>query len=115
MKEASKSLEEEVCCFADNQKERNKWIAVFRRMGVPIYNVEEGHTEAVTAPRAHQAVARAERDGTGAPKELHRLGVEKEWRPVRGVTMGAMYMNHWHIHCYQSSESMDCLYLVVTS
>ena len=25
---------DEICCFADNQVKRNKWIAVFRRMGV---------------------------------------------------------------------------------
>jgi len=30
---------DEIYCFADNQSERNQWIAVFRRMGVPIFDV----------------------------------------------------------------------------
>ena len=31
---------DEVYCFADNHSERNKWTAVFRRMGVPIFDVQ---------------------------------------------------------------------------
>jgi hypothetical protein len=27
---------DEIFCFADDQVKRNKWIAVFRRMGVPV-------------------------------------------------------------------------------
>ena len=28
----------EICCFADNQSEQDKWIATFRRMGVAIFD-----------------------------------------------------------------------------
>lgn len=30
---------DEIFCFADDQVKRNKWIAVFRRMGVPVLDV----------------------------------------------------------------------------
>ena len=33
---------DEVCCFADDQATRNKWIGTFRRMGVPIFDEHEG-------------------------------------------------------------------------
>ena len=35
---------DEICCFADDQPKRNKWIAVFRRLGVDIYDWSEGFT-----------------------------------------------------------------------
>ena len=77
------TLDDDVYCFADSSAERNKWVAVFRRMGVPIFSeCEEGRAEVETAPltnnrqqtcpglardiqaaRACQVAARAERDG----------------------------------------------------
>ena len=33
---------DEIYCFADDQVKRNKWIAVFRRIGVPVFDVSEG-------------------------------------------------------------------------
>ena len=33
---------DEIYCFADDQVKRNKWIAVFRRMGVSIFDVTDG-------------------------------------------------------------------------
>ena len=33
-------VHDEIYCFADNQGERNKWTAAFRRMGVPIFDVQ---------------------------------------------------------------------------
>ena len=33
---------DEIYCFVDNQVKRNKWIAVFRRMGVPIFDLSYG-------------------------------------------------------------------------
>ena len=38
---------DEICCFVDNQVKRNKWIAVFRRMGVPIFDLSYGHAKAL--------------------------------------------------------------------
>ena len=38
---------DEICCFADNQVKRNKWIAVFRRMGVAIFDVSDVNAPAV--------------------------------------------------------------------
>jgi hypothetical protein len=35
---------DEICCFADDQQKRNKWIAVFRRLGVDIHDWSEGFT-----------------------------------------------------------------------
>jgi len=32
--------DDEIYCFVDNQVKRNKWIAVFRRMGVPIFDLQ---------------------------------------------------------------------------
>ena len=32
---------DEIYCFADDQVKRNKWIAVFRRMGVAIFDVSD--------------------------------------------------------------------------
>jgi len=32
--------QDEIYCFVDNQVKRNKWIAVFRRMGVPIFDLQ---------------------------------------------------------------------------
>ncbi len=34
-------LYDEIYCFADDQAERVEWIAVFRRMGVPILHLRE--------------------------------------------------------------------------
>ena len=40
-------LYDDIACFADDQGKRNKWIAVFRRMGVPIFDLSDGsNTEA---------------------------------------------------------------------
>jgi len=33
---------DEIYCVADGQAKRNKWIAVFRRIGVPVFDVSEG-------------------------------------------------------------------------
>jgi hypothetical protein len=33
---------DEIYCFADDQIKRNKWIAVFRRMGVPVFDLSRG-------------------------------------------------------------------------
>jgi hypothetical protein len=35
-------LYDDIACFADDQEKRNKWIAVFRRMGVPIFDLSDG-------------------------------------------------------------------------
>ena len=32
-------LYDDISCFADDQEKRNKWIAVLRRMGVPIFDL----------------------------------------------------------------------------
>jgi hypothetical protein len=32
-------IQDDICCFAEDP---NEWVAVFRRMGVPIFNVSEG-------------------------------------------------------------------------
>ena len=34
-------LFDEIFCFCDNSIRRNKWIAVFRRMGVVIFDVQD--------------------------------------------------------------------------
>jgi hypothetical protein len=39
--------DDEIYCFVDNQVKRNKWIAVFRRMGVPIFDLSYGHAKAL--------------------------------------------------------------------
>ena len=38
-------LYDDISCFADDQEKRNKWIAVLRRMGVPIFDLSssDGH------------------------------------------------------------------------
>jgi hypothetical protein len=36
---------DEIYCFVDNQVKRNKLIAVFRRMGVPIFDLSYGHAK----------------------------------------------------------------------
>jgi hypothetical protein len=33
---------DEIYCFADDQVKRNKWIAVFRRIGVRIFDMSDG-------------------------------------------------------------------------
>jgi hypothetical protein len=33
---------DEIYCVAAGQSKRNQWIAVFRRMGVPVFDVSEG-------------------------------------------------------------------------
>ena len=33
---------DEIYCVAAGQAKRNQWIAVFRRMGVPVFDVSEG-------------------------------------------------------------------------
>ncbi len=38
---------DEIYCFADDQVKRNKWIAVFRRMGVTLFDVTDGMDAAV--------------------------------------------------------------------
>ena len=37
---------DEIYCFADDQIKHNEWIAVFRRMGVPVFDMSEGTGEA---------------------------------------------------------------------
>ena len=50
----AKLVENKVCdkiyCFAENHSERNKWTAVFRRMGIPIFDVHsKRHAKAVSS------------------------------------------------------------------
>ena len=35
-------MHDEIYCFADGKVKRNQWIAVFRRMGVPVFDTSEG-------------------------------------------------------------------------
>ena len=35
-------LHDEIYCFAESKVKRNQWIAVFRRMGVPVFDTSEG-------------------------------------------------------------------------
>ena len=35
-------MHDEICCFADDKVKCNKWIDVFRRMGVPVFDTSEG-------------------------------------------------------------------------
>ena len=35
-------MHDEIYCFADDKVKFNKWIAVFRRMGVPVFDTSEG-------------------------------------------------------------------------
>jgi hypothetical protein len=39
-------LYDEICCFTDDQGERDEWIAVFRRMGVAIFDFSEASADA---------------------------------------------------------------------
>jgi hypothetical protein len=32
----------DICCFAGDQAERDEWVLIFRRMGVPVFDVSEG-------------------------------------------------------------------------
>jgi len=37
---------DEIYCFADDPVKRNRWVAIFRRMGVPIFDVSaDGHAK----------------------------------------------------------------------
>ena len=37
---------DEIYCFADDPSKRNRWVAIFRRMGVPIFDVSaDGHAK----------------------------------------------------------------------
>ena len=38
----NKMASDDICCFANNQAERDEWISIFRRMGVPVFDVSEG-------------------------------------------------------------------------
>ena len=37
---------DEIYCFADDQIKHNEWITVFLRMGVPVFDMNEGTREA---------------------------------------------------------------------
>ena len=43
---------DEICCFADDQAERDEWIAVFRRMGVAVFHCSESESSADAASGA---------------------------------------------------------------
>jgi hypothetical protein len=43
---------DEICCFADDQAERDEWIAVFRRMGVAVFHCGESESSADAASGA---------------------------------------------------------------
>jgi hypothetical protein len=43
---------DEICCFADNQAERDEWIAVFRRTGVALVHCSESESSADAASGA---------------------------------------------------------------
>jgi hypothetical protein len=49
---------DEIYCFADNQVKRNKWIAVFRRMGVAIFDLQQGE-RALLGTTVHNGGSRA--------------------------------------------------------
>ena len=37
---------DEIYCFADDPSKRNRWVAIFRRMGVPIFDLSaDGHAK----------------------------------------------------------------------
>ena len=36
------TMYDEIYCFAEDYMKHNKWIAVFRRMGVPVFDMSEG-------------------------------------------------------------------------
>ena len=38
---------DEIYCVAAGQAKRNQWIAVFRRMGVAIFDLQQGKADAV--------------------------------------------------------------------
>ena len=38
----NKMASDDICCFANNQAERDEWISIFGRMGVPVVDVSEG-------------------------------------------------------------------------
>ena len=38
----NKMASDDICCFANNQAERDEWISAFWRMGVPVFDVSEG-------------------------------------------------------------------------
>ena len=38
----NKMASDDICCFANNQAERDEWISAFRRMGVPVFDVSQG-------------------------------------------------------------------------
>jgi hypothetical protein len=43
---------DEICCFADDQAERDEWIAVFRRTGVALFHCSESESSADAASGA---------------------------------------------------------------
>jgi len=38
----NKMASDDICCFANNQTERDEWVSAFRSMGVPVFDVSEG-------------------------------------------------------------------------
>ena len=38
----NRMCDDDICCFAGDQAERDEWISIFRRMGVPVFDVSEG-------------------------------------------------------------------------
>ena len=38
----NRMYDDDICCFAGDQAERDEWISIFRRMGVPVFDVSEG-------------------------------------------------------------------------
>ena len=38
----NKMASDDICCFANNQTERDEWVSAFRSMGVPVFDVGEG-------------------------------------------------------------------------
>jgi hypothetical protein len=55
-------LYDEIYCFADDQAERDEWIAVFRRMGVSILHLREASGAGVDVPLDDTHSPRSEQD-----------------------------------------------------
>ena len=42
----NRMYDDDICCFAGGQAERDEWISIFRRMDVPVFYVSEGTVKA---------------------------------------------------------------------
>ena len=46
--------DDEICCFAHDQAERDKWIAIFERMGVAIFDCSCAEAPARCTPTSQK-------------------------------------------------------------